>query len=320
MKNLILAISVLFLTSSAFAGEIGVVFNALMNGRPFVLNVPVSVNKGQYFFSPSLLQYYVSEISFVHDGGKRTKASDVYLLVNANDAPRYVIGSFDISNVDSIEFHVGVPYQSNHSDPSLYPKEHPLSLKDPSMHWGWAAGYRFIVLEGSASVSGGAPAEVQLHSLADSLYRKITLPVTSTKTDNGVDLVLNAEYANLLQDIDASLGLILHGVGAETIKMTDNMAKLVYSPANSTSVHDNSIASEVITVSPNPTSDVVTITGGGSSATVRLLNMIGSVVAVVALHDGLTSFSVASLPAGSYTVYIDSGNGRVSHAPLAIVR
>ncbi|MCX6140850.1 MAG: T9SS type A sorting domain-containing protein [Candidatus Kapabacteria bacterium] len=321
MKTFLLALLALFLTSSAYAGEIGVVFNALMNGRPLVMGTPVRVDNGKYFFSPRFLQYYVSDISFVHDGGKRTKAEEIYLLVNAKDAPRYVVGSYDITNIDSIEFHIGVSYMSNHSDPSLYPPEHPLALKEPSMHWGWAAGYRFIVLEGSAgSTAQTATADVQLHSVGDTLYRRITLPVNSTKTDKGVDVVLNAEYGSLLQNIDASLGIVLHGLGEETIVMTENMATLVFSPANSTSVQDNAISASNISINPNPSSDVVTIAGGISEADVRIVDMAGRLVATTSLRGGLTTFSVASLPVGSYTVLIGADNGRITRAPLSIVR
>ncbi|MBL0323207.1 MAG: T9SS type A sorting domain-containing protein [Ignavibacteria bacterium] len=320
MRTISLIAATFLIHISAISGEIGIVFNAMMNGNPFVMDQPVPMDNGRYFFSPRMLRFYVAEISFVHDGGLRTKADNVYLLVDVNDVSRYVVGNYDISRIDSLEIHIGVDRIANHNDPSIYPPEHPLALKDPTMHWGWAAGYRFIALEGSAgSTAATAKADVQVHSVGDTLYRRIVIPVTSTVTSSGVDVVLNAEYSALLKDLDVSQGLIFHGYGPETETLTENMATRVFTAATPSSVNEGDQAIST-SVHPNPASDVVSVTVSETAANVMLVDAVGRVVTTAELTGGRSSISVATLSVGSYTIVIDAGNGRISHAPLVIIR
>lgn len=320
MRSISLISAVILIHFSALSGEVGIVLNGMMNGSPFVMNQSVPMENGRYYFTPRMLRFYIAEISFVHDGGQRTKAENVYLLVDANDAPRYVVGNYDISRIDSLEIHIGVDRITNHDDPSIYPPQHPLALKDPSMHWGWAAGYRFIALEGSAGTTAAtAKADVQVHSVGDTLYRRIVLPVISTVTSSGVDVVLNAEYSALLKDLDVSQGLIFHGYGPETVTLTENMATRVFTAATPSSVNEGDLAVSA-SVHPNPASDVVSVTISDAAANVTLVDAVGRVVTTAELTGGMSSISVATLPVGSYTIVINAGNGRVSHAPLVIIR
>ncbi|MBC8124532.1 MAG: T9SS type A sorting domain-containing protein [Candidatus Kapabacteria bacterium] len=321
MKLLLTIICIILIPAGLFAGEVGLVINPLMNGSPFALNTAVSANNGQYFFSPRLLRYYISNITFVHDGGQRTPASRVYLLVDVKNQPRYVIGTYDITRIDSIEFHIGVDYMANHGDPALQDPGHPLALQNPSMHWGWSAGYRFITYEGSAgSTATTATSDVQLHSVSDALYRKVVLAVNTTTTFVGTDMVLNAEYGNLLNNIDASFGIVVHGNDEETAKMTENMATNVFSSATPLSVDADDLNASILTISPNPSSDVVTVASSTSDASVSVFDAVGRVVAAAQLLSGHSSFSVATLPTGAYTVVVDAHNGQIIHAPLAIIR
>ncbi len=321
MRHILTIVCVILIPAGLFAGEVGLVINPLMNGSPLTLNSVVTANNGQYFFSPRLLRYYISNITIIHDGGQRTPASRMYLLVDVKNQPRYTIGTFNISRIDSIEFHIGVDYMANHSDPALQAPGHPLALQNPSMHWGWSAGYRFITYEGSAgSTSTTATSDVQLHSVSDALYRRVVVAVTSTSTGIGVDMVLNAEYGNLLNNIDASVGMILHGNDVETVTMTNNMATSVFSSATPLSVESDLSNAGVLSISPNPSSDVVTIASSSQGAHVTVFDAVGRAVTAAQLLSGQSTISVANLPVGTYTVVVDAHNGQISRAPLAIIR
>jgi hypothetical protein len=300
------------------AGEVGIVFTHLMNGQPFVMNRAVPMDGGRYHFSPRFLKYYVAEIEFVHDGGRRTSAKDVYLLVDAGGAQRYVAGTYDITSVDSLIFHVGVDRSRNHEDPSLYPEGHPLAHQKPSMHWGWTAGYRFVALEGSAGTTPSTVTnDVQVHSVGNELYCRISLPARSTVTATGIDVVVLAEYSELLHDLDASLGLIFHGLGEETILMTENVRTRVFSAALPSSVQ-GSTDGDVFTLQPNPATDVVSIRGITGPATLTIIDPLGRAVAHAEVMDN-TPVSVAHLPSGTYSVIIASDGSR-AHVPLVITR
>lgn len=311
---------VFIVVTAARSGEIALVFNPLMNGSPASIGRVVPLDNGRYFFKLTRLQYYVSGITLYHDGDKQTDAKFVYLLVNVADGPRYVIGSYDVGQIDSVVFYIGVDKATNHLDPTLYPAGHPLALQDPSMHWGWAAGYRFIALEG---LTGNSPqqtmAEVQLHSVDDTLYRRIVMKGTQVSTATGSDIVIDAEYGSLFDGIDASPGIVLHGYGPETITLTENMASRVFSPAVVSTVQTTEWT-PTVSVGPNPTSELVSVTSNEENATVRIFDTMGRLVATAVLNGGTSTISVAMLPPGSYSVMIDTHGTSVTHVPLAIIR
>ena len=56
------------------------------------------------------------------------------------------MGPWDIEGVRGVKLHLGVDPAHNHADPSTYASDHPLSLQNPTMHWGWSAGYRFMAI------------------------------------------------------------------------------------------------------------------------------------------------------------------------------
>ena len=81
-----------------------------------------------------------------------TAIPNKWVLVNASEATEVDLGSHDVTNVEAVHFHIGVDSSVNHSDPASYPMGHPLAPVFPSMHWGWAAGYRFVAIEGFVTI------------------------------------------------------------------------------------------------------------------------------------------------------------------------
>jgi len=306
--------------TSARSGEISLVFNHQMGGKTASIGGVVPMDNGRYFFKLTRLQYYVSGVTLYHDGDKKTVLAQKYFLVNVAESQRYVLGSFEIGSLDSVVYYIGVDRLKNHLDPTQYLPTDPLALQDPSMHWGWAAGYRFIVLEG---LSGNSPqqtkAGVELHSVGDTLYRRVMMKGTMVSTFLGKDIAIDAEYASLFKGIDASLGLVLHGYGPETIAITENMASSVFSPAVVSSVQSNDQASAV-SVGPNPTSEFVSVTTADNNATVRIFDALGRLSATANINAGTSTISTSMLPPGTYSVMIDAGGTSVTHVPLAIIR
>ena len=122
------------------------------------------------------LQYYISQMEITHDGGQVTPMTDLYILANGLVPKDFDLGSYAIDEVEKISFYIGVDQQSNHSDPALWPSGHALALQFPTMHWGWAAGYRFAAIEGKAG--NGFFFTYQIHALGDQHYGKAELDVT----------------------------------------------------------------------------------------------------------------------------------------------
>ena len=86
------------------------------------------------------------------------------------------------------------------------------------MHWGWAGGYRFLVVEGKVDNSGdGIPeTDFEYHNLGDELYKQTDMTIAPAY-DTGGDLTLSIvlDYARLF-DQNTMLGnQIVHGSSAK---------------------------------------------------------------------------------------------------------
>jgi hypothetical protein len=161
------------------------------------------------------------------------------------------LGNVDAENIENIRFKLGIDEEANHADPSLWPEGHPLAPRFPSMHWGWAAGYRFIALEGKSGPN--VDQELQFHCIGDEFYQSIPFSVNVNNTTN-YTLELNAAYENILKGIDISGGFILHGNLGEIKSLAVNLQREVFTQAISTSVQDDESITE-FKVYPNPSAD-----------------------------------------------------------------
>jgi hypothetical protein len=122
-----------------------------MGDLPFALNAGTQNNLG-HDFEFTRLEYYLSGISIVHDNGINTQIDSLWILVNAAFPTEVDLGQHAITNVEAIHFFIGVDSLHNHGDPASYDPSHPLAPRNPSMHWGWASGYRFLALEEEAII------------------------------------------------------------------------------------------------------------------------------------------------------------------------
>ena len=228
-----------------------------LGGEPFAYNTSTQSSMG-YGFNVTRLQYYVSEIKLVHDGGLVTSITDLYLLVDPALDTAFELGSFPISNLEKIQFSIGVDNAHNHLDPTSYASNHPLSPKNPTMHWGWTSGYRFIAFEGYAGADTNAIINnYQIHTVGDANYRTIILDVNGELNNDNMTVHIQADYEHLLDAINASGGLISHASTGASKKIADNTS-IVFSAPGTTGIVEAGIVGS-FNISPNPASDVVTV-------------------------------------------------------------
>ena len=208
-------------------------------------------NNMDHDFNVSRLQYYISDISLLHDGGTETTIDDLHVLVNASLPTGVALGEYDITNVEAIRFHIGIGPDANHLDPASYPNGHPLAPVFPSMHWGWAAGYRFVAIEGKGGSSYNQTYE--LHGLGDNNYfqTEVTLDVAATNGEIIIDL--DGDYTRILEDIPVKNGVIVHGDFGDAKKALQNFRDFVFSPAQIASPTVDFSEVNGFSVHPNPT-------------------------------------------------------------------
>lgn len=253
MKKRYIPIVMLFLLSniSAFSqGDLVFNINHLLIDEPFELEA-TTMNDMFQAFHITRLDYYISEISIKHDGGVETSFDDVWIYVRASESTSVNLGANTFNDIESVTFHIGVDPEHNHLDIATYSVDHPLGPKNPSMHWGWAAGYRFVAYEGN-----GGPNQddlFQMHGLGDDNYFEVTVGVTPQELNGNNVITVDADYAKGMNGLDADYGIISHGETSFAKTLLENFRDFVFSEGVSTSI--NRINNLVdVTISPNPTS------------------------------------------------------------------
>jgi len=312
MKSLILATLLLVIHTATFAQERNVVLvmNQTINGSPFTLNSPQESGTSGQMFKLTRLEYYVSGIQIVHDGGQIKSISDLYLLVHPSTNNRFNLGMHMVNQIEGIRFSIGVDPGRNHADPATYPASHPLALKNPSMHWGWSAGYRFIALEGFSGPSANMlTTNFQIHALGDELYKPVQITTPAVVQESELVITIQADYKKALQGIDISQGPINHSGEGEALVLMQNFGALVFT-AGATSGIQSEVPSkeELIHAYPNPSIDLVTIQSSFPNNTpVVLTDMLGRTAATTVLENGIARFTLSGFPAGLYAATATDG-------------
>ncbi|MBL7806066.1 MAG: T9SS type A sorting domain-containing protein [Saprospiraceae bacterium] len=307
MKKFLLSCLAFFVLGAAALAQNNVVLHLSprLGNAPFALNTPVSA--GAYEYKINRLEYYISEIKITHDGGQETPVTDMHLLVRPALDSMYYLGSFpQITNVESITFSVGVDQAHNHLDPASYPANHPLAPQNPAMQWGWAAGYRFVAIEGKAGVNFAY--DFEIHALGDANYKTLTLPTAAeTHPDGDKTIHLVADYSQVLSSINVSAGLIVHGSSGKAVTVMNNMKDVVFSAETSAVL--NPAFEGTFSVSPNPATAgkaVATMTlPEGGDYRISLTDLSGRVVINQPIAAGSQTFAIDQpLNAGVYFVQL----------------
>ena len=276
-------------------------------------------------FDADRLQYYMSDFSVTHDGGTVTQVSDKWVLVNASTATSFQLDLDSVSSVEAISFYIGVDPDHNHLDPSTFPSSHPLAPKNPSMHWGWTAGYRFVAIEGNCGEDLGE--EYQFHALGDGNYFETTVETGGMVQNGALDVEIFANYSEVLRGLAIQNGYILHGEIGECVDVLENFRDYVFTatapadtvmPVDTTDVTGIADATSRLNLSayPNPSTDgqiQLRLESNVSSVyDLVLFDMLGSQLEVRNNVGANSSTMFSGLSSGVYFVRLISAEGEVA--------
>ena len=225
--------------------------NPLVSGVDIQLNTVYTALDGKTF-KLDHFDYYLSEVLITHDGGQTLNLYDTIYIVKDDNYLLY-LGNFDVTNIEQIDFSIGVPKTRNTQtgilaqDISTYPEIHPLSFQNPSMYWGWQAGYMHMIIGGYSDGNDDQIPDVyfELHNLGNQNQQLVSLPVNQTNTtSNQIDIYLNCNLEQWIKNIPLSTVGIMHdeigvnktimdnvqlfpvftlATNAETIELKENM-------------------------------------------------------------------------------------------------
>lgn len=242
MKTPLLALCMIFALGTASAqNTVELLLTPLYDGQPLNIGQTYTDPNG-YAFEITRLQFYAGQFTITHDGGQTTDFNGVdnYILTDAGTTS-YTIGTGNVTSVEDVSFYIGVENSLNHADPALQATGHPLALQSPSMHWGWASGYRFLAveLEVDTDGNGSMDALMESHVVGDNFLTQVTSVGginSSTVNGNTVSISLNYDLKNWLNGIDISTAGFNHGGGpinAAIMANTDPQNVFSESGANS---------------------------------------------------------------------------------------
>ena len=215
MKKIVLTISAAILVIGSFAQtDVTLKLNHYYNGDVFNYGDQYEDAFGNVI-EITRVQYYLTGFDLVHDGGTNTSLGDTVILASANISD-YTLCNANITTIEAIDFDLGVDQGRNHLDPNSYDASHPLAPKNPNMHWGWTAGYKFLVIEGMADSNDDQvpDAGFQFHVTGDDNYLRNVLQINTSGTASGgaLDIEIDVNIADWVAGIDLSNAGYLHGV------------------------------------------------------------------------------------------------------------
>jgi hypothetical protein len=302
MKTLYTIFFCILFSSTYSQNEIFVDFTHLLGDQTFALNTEQAQGNGLNF-TFSRCEFYLSGISITHDGGQVTPIEDTWLLVRPAEQSSFSLGMHDITDVEAISWKVGVGQDMNHEDPSVLPSTHPLAPQNPSMHWGWTSGYRFIAIEGLAGENVNLGWEI--HALGDDNYIADEILTGGVVSDDEVHIGITGAYENLIYTVSIETGVIAHAEGGSTInRVFDNMVERVFTASDGTPASIAQAQNIAFEVYPNPAVNTLNLQSDQPVEGLEIFSSIGQKLSITEQNLRSNQIDISSLPVGSYTIRV----------------
>ncbi|MBK8503750.1 MAG: hypothetical protein IPL46_16975 [Saprospiraceae bacterium] len=174
-------------------------------------------------------RYYLGGLKITLDNNDVVDFTSQYLLAEPG-AGAIVNEPVAISNIKNVKFFVGVDSITNkmsESDFTNRPTGDPLGIQDPSMHWSWNTGYRFLRVDGMADTTGdGIPdTPVEYHLGNNPMLKNIDINTSILIKAGDNKLTFGFDLAQFFAGVDFPFELATH-VGDNlplATKLRDNL-------------------------------------------------------------------------------------------------
>ncbi|MGB1032396.1 MAG: MbnP family protein, partial [Flavobacteriales bacterium] len=282
--------------------EIFIDFNHLLGDQSFALDTEQAQGNGMNF-TFSRCEFYLSGISITHDGGQVTPIEDTWLLVRPAEQSSFSLGTHDITDVEAISWKVGVDQDMNHEDPSVLPADHPLAPQNPSMHWGWTSGYRFIAIEGLAGENVNLGWEI--HALGDANYIADEILTGGVLSDGEVHIGITGAYENLIYTVSIETGVIAHAEGGSTVnRVFNNMVERVFTASDGTPASIAKANKIAFKAFPNPAANSLNLQSDHAIEEFEIYTSVGQKLSSIQSNLQSNQIDISSLPTGSYIIKV----------------
>ncbi len=308
MKSLLLATILVLFTGTLSAAEVNLNLDYHVDGKEFKMNQEYT-NTKDINYKITRFEYYMCGLKF------DDLELDNYILANGN-YENYSLGEYDINEINRVTMSFGVKKEDNiNQDPNKYGPLHPLGPKNPSMHWGWAAGYRFWVVEGVVDhdKDGIYDKSFQYHILGDEAFRTMSFDVDAVSKSGVIDINIDFDIQKLLLPVDMTKFVAYHDFYNNLPEIREFINNIEESDViTSKTTSSVEMANKSIELFPNPTVNFLNL---GS----QYLNSSYDIITI----DGLTAQSgtinsniieLKDLTTGTYFIRISDSKGNINTA------
>lgn len=196
-------------------------------GDSLVFGKEYTINGTKMTFAA--MRFYMGGIKFTQSNGDVIDLSGQYLLAGPSTGGTINEG-LAISNLTRVQFFIGVDSVTNmmsESDFTSRPSNDPLGMQDPSMHWSWNTGYRFLRVDGKTDTDGDGTPEtaVQYHLGNNNMLKNIDISTNITMVAGENDVYIHFDLAKFFSGVDPSTELETHvGDNPElAVRLRDNL-------------------------------------------------------------------------------------------------
>ena len=215
-------------TDTLIVDTLAIEISGKMNDQPLAFGTQQYTNSENQYLRFTDFYFYLSEVELLKADGTATKVEEVILHNFKN--PQTLTNIIEKGDYTQIRYNLGLTTELNESDPSTFEANHPLSDAQ-FMHWGWAAKYKYIKVEGKVdeediSVLNNSFA---YHTGDDGSDRSITQDLNVTIGENGEKLAL--EFQVDLDKVFAGVDMIedntSHAITPIAIQIHDNFVEAI---------------------------------------------------------------------------------------------
>lgn len=315
MKRFYLFSLLLFAGLLSFAQQnVTLTINHMLGANAFQYGATAANNNGVEF-NVTRCQYFVSEITLIHDGGVETIVPNTWMFVDAGQSSSLALGSFPITTLEGVKLGIGVQPAYNHLDPTTYAPGDPLALHSPSMHWGWSSGYIFAAMLGNSGPNFSNSWDVQ--GLDDANYYKATVNTAGMMMGQDLMIDLYADYEKALRNIDVSTGPTVHSGSGMARTMLQNFRDYVFSATMATGVTAPQL--ETFSIAPNPTAGHARlVVNAAANSTFIVYDYTGRILKMIQPVAGIADLNMDV--AGCYLVALQQDGQIVATKRLVVAK
>lgn len=187
-------------------------FDMNINGQPIEYGTVYDLNGTAISFD--IASFYVGGLELTLDNGSVIDFANNYLLADLGNSFN-VNNSFEVAAIQKAKFFIGVDSVTNSQtemDFTQRPTSDPLGIQDPSMHWNWNTGYKFLRVDGDVDTDGDGTVDtgVAYHLGSNALLKSFDMPLNIQLERGANTLYFSLDLQTLFNGVDVSTELDTH--------------------------------------------------------------------------------------------------------------